>query len=83
MRAGVTLSGAKVKALSISHGYLTIVLRRAVSSLTIEIHGSLLTESWALTIRSQRVHSLPLTTTTVNTRGQRTVIRVKVTSRRN
>ena len=83
MRAGVTLSGAKVKTLSISHGHLTIVLRRAVSSLTVEIHGSLLTESRALTIRSQRVHSLPLTITTVNTRGQRTVIRVKVTSRRN
>ena len=59
MRAGVTLSGANVKTLSISHGQLTIVLRRAVSSLTIEIHGSLLTESRALTIRSQRVHSLP------------------------
>ncbi len=83
MRAGVTLNGAKVKALSISHGHLTIVLRRAVSSLTIEIHGILLTESPALTTRSQHVHSLPLTVTTENAHGQRTVIRVKVTTRRN
>jgi hypothetical protein len=35
MGADVTLNGAEVKSLSISHGQLTIVLRRAVSSLTI------------------------------------------------
>jgi hypothetical protein len=83
MRGAVTLNGAEVKALSISHGNLTIVLRRAVSSLTVDIHGSLLTESRALTIRSEHVHSLPLTVTTENTRDRRTVIRVRVTSRGN
>jgi hypothetical protein len=83
MRGAVTLNGAEVKALSISHGNLTIVLRRAVSSLTVDIHGSLLTESRALTIRSEHVHSLPLTVTTENTRDRCTVIRVRVTSRGN
>lgn len=81
IRAGVTLNGAKIKTLSIAHGRLTIVLLRAVSSLTVEIHGTLLTESRALAIRSKRVRSLALTVVTQNTRGQRTVIRVGVSDR--
>jgi len=79
--AGVTVTGAKIKTLSISHGRLTIVLRNAASSLTVDIHGSLLTESAALRARASHVHRLPLTVTTENTRGARTVMRVEVTSR--
>ena len=43
--AGVTLTAARIKTLSISHGRLTIVLRKAASTLTVEIHGSLLSEA--------------------------------------
>jgi hypothetical protein len=78
--AGVTVIGAKIKTLSISHGHLTIVLRKAASSLTVEIHGSLLSESAALRARASRTHRLPLTVTTENTRGGRTVMRVDVSS---
>lgn len=79
--AGVTLTGARIKTLSISHGRLTIVLRKAVSTLTVEIHGSLLSEAPGLWTRAKHVHNLPLTVVTDNTRGQRTVIRVEVASR--
>ena len=78
--AGVTVTGAKIKTLSISHGHLTIVLRKAASNLTVEIHGSLLSESAALRARASRTHRLPLTVTTENTRGARTVMRVDVSS---
>jgi hypothetical protein len=80
--SGVTLTGAKIKSLSISHGRLTIVLRRAVSSLTVEVNSILLTGSPTLATRTKRAHTLPLTVSTENTRGQRTVMRVEVGSRR-
>jgi hypothetical protein len=80
--SGVTLTGAKIKSLSLSHGRLTIVLRRAVSGLTVAIHGILLTGNRTLASRTERAHTLPLTVTTENTRGQRTVMRVEVSSRR-
>ncbi len=78
--AGVTVTGAKIKTLSISHGHLTIVLRKAASNLTVEIHGSLLSESAELRARASRTHRLPLTVTTENARGGRTVMRVDVSS---
>ena len=79
--AGTTAgTGAKIKTLSISHGHLTIVPRKAASNLTVEIHGSLLSESAALRARASRTHRLPLTVTTENTRGARTVMRVDVSS---
>ena len=81
-RSGVTLTGAKIKSVSVSHGRLTIVLRRAVSSLTVQINGILLTESPSLAANTKRAHTLPLTVTVDNTRGRRTVIRVQVSSRR-
>jgi hypothetical protein len=80
--SGVTLTGAKIKSLSISHGRLTIVLRRAVSSFTVEIHGIVLAGSPTLATRTKRAHALPLTVSTENARGQRTVMRVEVSSRR-
>jgi hypothetical protein len=79
--AGVTLTGARIKTLSISRGRLTIVLRKAASTLTVQIHGSLLSEAPGLWTRATHVHNLPLTVVTDNTRGQRTVIRVEVASR--
>jgi hypothetical protein len=79
--SGVTLMGAKIKSLSISHGRLTIVLRRAVSSLAVEIHGILLTGSPTLATRTKRAHTLLLAISTKNTRAQRTVMRVEVSSR--
>jgi hypothetical protein len=78
----VTLTGAKIKSVFVSHGRLTIVLRRAVSSLTVQINGILLTESPSLAANTKRAHTLPLTVTVDNTRGRRTVIRVQVSSRR-
>jgi hypothetical protein len=80
--SGVTLTGGKIKSVSISHGHLTVILRRAVSSLSVTIRGILLTESPTLAARTRRAHTLPLTVTTENTRGQHTVIRVDVSSRR-
>jgi hypothetical protein len=81
-RSGVMLTGAKIKSVSVSDGHLTLVLRRAVSSLTVQINGILLTESPSLAANTKRAHTLPLTVTVDNTRGRRTVIRVQVSSRR-
>jgi hypothetical protein len=79
--AGVTLTGAKIKTLSISHGHLRIVLRKAVSSLTVEINGRLLSETPGFEVRAKHVHNLLLSVIAENTRGRHTAIRVVVSTR--
>ena len=52
--AGVTVGGAQIKSLSLSHGHLTINLRRPVSSLTVTIKSAGLAESRALEAKARR-----------------------------
>jgi len=77
---GVSLTGAKLKSLSISHGHLVITLRKAVSSLTVKISTSALKESTTLKSKAKQLRSLLLTVITENTRAKRTTIRVRITS---
>jgi hypothetical protein len=79
--SGVTVAGAAIKTLALSHGRLTITLRTAVSGVTVTLAKSALTESAALRrkAKSGKVTSLRLTVITTNTRAKRTTIRVKIT----
>lgn len=77
---GVSLTGAKLKSLSISHGHLVITLRKAVLSLTVKISTSALAESTTLKSKAKQLRSLLLTVITENTSAKRTTIRVRITS---
>ena len=72
----VTVRGARVRSLSLSHGHLTVTLRSAVSRLTVTLGTAALTESAAL--RKAAVGSLKLTVITTNARRRRTTVRVPV-----
>jgi hypothetical protein len=78
--AGVAVSGARIRSLSISHGHLVIVLRKAVSRLGVAIGSAALTESGALRgrARAHRLKSLPLTVVVSDTRARRTPVRVQI-----
>ena len=75
--SGVSVKGAKIKSLVLSHGRLTITLRRAVSSLTVSIGRGGLTDSATVrrTAKAHRLHGLRLTVTAVSSRGAHTTIR--------
>jgi hypothetical protein len=68
--------------LSISHGHLVIVVRRAVSSMRVTVKSAALAESAALRARARagRLKSLPLTVVVRDAKGKRTTIRVRVTN---
>jgi hypothetical protein len=77
---GVTLTGAKIKSLSLSHGRLVITLRKAVRSLTVKINSSAVKESAALKgkAKAKKLGGLLLTVITENTNAKRTTIRVQI-----
>jgi uncharacterized membrane protein YgcG len=75
--AGVTVRGARVKSLSLSHGRLVITLVKAASTVTVTIARGGLGESRALRSEASkhRVRTLGLALVAQNMRGQRTTIR--------
>ena len=77
---GVTLVGARIRSLSLSHGHLVIALRKPVSSLTVRIDSSALTESAALKAKAhaRKLGNLFLTVITENTRGRHNTIRAHI-----
>jgi len=77
---GVTLIGAQVRSLSISHGHLVITLRRPASNLTVKIGPGALHESRALKARARKLHGLPLTVIAENTRAQHTTFHAELKS---
>ncbi|HWD73717.1 MAG TPA: hypothetical protein VG371_01175 [Solirubrobacteraceae bacterium] len=80
--SGVSVSGARIRSLSISHGHLVIVVRRAVSSMRVTVKSAALAESAALRARARagKLKSLPLTVVVRDAKGKRTTIRVRVTN---
>ena len=79
---GVAVTGAAIKSVSLSHGHLTIILRRGVSSFVVTIKSVALKESHRLRTkaRTHRLRRLGLTVTAENTHGKRTTIHAGVTS---
>ncbi len=77
---GVTLAGATIKSLALSHGHLIITLRKAVSSLTVTITSTALKESATLKRKANagKLKSLRLTVITTNTKAKRTTIHVLI-----
>jgi hypothetical protein len=73
----VVLNGARLKSVASSGRRLTIVLRDAVSSVTVSIARGGLRESRALRSSAKRhkLHSLGLAVVAQNLRGTRTTIR--------
>lgn len=77
---GISLKGAKVKSLRLSHGHLVITLRKAVSAVTVQIKPLALKESAVLKARAKakKLKRLPLTVIAKNTKGKHTTIHVQV-----
>ncbi len=77
---GVTLAGATIKSLALSHGHLIITLRKAVSSLTVTITSTALKESATLKRKANagKLKSLRLTVITTNTKAKRSTFRVQI-----
>ena len=78
---GVSLIGAQIKSLSLSHGHLVITLRRPVSRLTVKLSRSALHEGAALQARAGKLRSLPLIVIAQNASGRRTTIRARLPAR--
>jgi hypothetical protein len=78
----VTVRGATIKALALSHGRLVITLRKPVWSVAVNISPSALSESAALTRRAKakKLRSLMLRVITETTRATRTTVRVQITN---
>ena len=75
---GVTLTGAAIRSLTLSRGHLLITLRRAVSSVTVQITRGALSESSALRANAKNLHSLRLTVITTNTKSRHTTFHVNI-----
>jgi hypothetical protein len=80
LKAGVKLSGAKLKSASVNGSKLTVKLKSAVSHLTVKLTPSALTESSALLqkLKSGKVKSLLATITTKNTSGSTLSLKLKL-----
>jgi hypothetical protein len=78
---GVSLIGARIKSLSLSHGHLVISLRRPVSRLTVKLSRSALHEGAALQAMAGKLRSLPLIVIAQNASGRRTTIRARLPAR--
>ncbi|MGH2893676.1 MAG: hypothetical protein ACRDPM_10495, partial [Solirubrobacteraceae bacterium] len=78
--AHISVSGARVRSRSLSHGRLVIRLARATSSLTVTIGRGGLRESRSLRAKARhhKAATLGLTIVAQNTRGRRTTIRARV-----
>ena len=79
-RSGITLIGASIKKLGLSHGHLVITLRKPASSIVVKIKGSLLRERASLerAARQRHLRKLSLTVVTQNTKAHRDTIRVGI-----
>jgi hypothetical protein len=77
---GITLIGATARSLSLTHGHLLIALRKPVSSLTVKIGPTALTESATLKAkaRANKLPRLPLTVIAENTKGRRIPIHTQI-----
>ena len=77
---GLTLTAAKIKSLTLTHGHLVITLRKPVSSLTVKIKAAALKESAALKAKAKahKLASLRLTVITRNTRAKRSTIHLQI-----
>jgi hypothetical protein len=75
---GVTLTGAQIKSLSLSHGDLVITLRRPVSSLTVKLGPGAFHESGALKSKAKNLRTLPVVVIAQNTKARRTTIRQQI-----
>ena len=78
--AHVTIRGAKMRSLALSHGRLVISLAKAASAVTVSIGRGGLAERGSLrsALTRHRVRTLGLTIVAANTRGQRTTVRARV-----
>ncbi len=76
--SGVSLTGARIKSLSLARGHLVITLRSAVRRLTVHLGAGSLSESSALRSTIKRLRSLLVTVIAENTAGKRTTIRVQI-----
>ena len=79
-RSGITLIGASIEKLGLSHGHLVITLRKPASSVVVKINGTLLRERASLerAARQRHVRKLSLTVVTQNTKAHRDTIRVAI-----
>jgi hypothetical protein len=77
---GISLKGAKIKSLTLSHGHLVIALRKAVRTVTVQIKATAVKESAVLKARAKakKLKSLRLVVIAKNTKGKRTTIHVQV-----
>lgn len=77
---GISLKGAKVRSITLSHGHLVIALRKAVRTVTVQVKASALRESAVLKARAKakKLKSLRLIVIAKNTKGTRTTIHVQV-----
>jgi hypothetical protein len=77
---GISLKGAKVRSITLSHGHLVITLRKAVRTVTVQIKTLALKESAVLKAKAKakKLKSLRLIVIAKNTKGKRTAIHVQV-----
>ena len=77
---GVSLRGAKIKSLALSHGHLVITLRRPSAGVTVTLGSLSLKESAGLRTKAKRnrVKSLTLTVTVGNAKHKNKTLRLKV-----
>jgi hypothetical protein len=79
---GVTLKGAKLKSVSLSHGRLLIKLTKPASAVTVMVGRKALRESRALRTKAQhsKVKSLALTVVARDAKGKSTTVHLKITN---
>jgi hypothetical protein len=79
--AGVSLKGAKLKSLSLSHGKLVITLRSAASAVSVTLGRTALRESPGLRSKAQhsKVKSLRLVVVTRDAKGANATLRTQIT----
>jgi hypothetical protein len=77
---GISLKGAKVRSITLSHGHLVITLRKPVRTATVQIKSLALKESAVLKARAKakKLKSLRLIVIARNTKGKRATIHVQV-----
>ncbi|MGA2011468.1 MAG: hypothetical protein ABSH51_13205 [Solirubrobacteraceae bacterium] len=80
--AGVTLTGAKVKSLTLSHGALVITLKSATAGVTVKLGAAALKESAGLEskARHRTLKSLALSVIARNAKRQNTTLSQRVTN---
>ena len=77
---GVTVTGAAIRSLTLSHGHLLITLRKPVQSLTVRISAAALRETAAFKARAKakNLHGVVLTVIATNTKSKRATMRVQI-----